>query len=92
MNPRHQLLNQALALINTDRNNQYGPPTQDFDRTAKLWTTYLDGKTELQPHDVAAMMCLLKLSRISWQPDKQDSWADLAGYAACGYETTVEQP
>jgi hypothetical protein len=34
-------------------------------------------------------MALLKLSRISWQPDNPDSWTDLAGYAACGYETTL---
>jgi len=31
-------------------------------------------------------MALLKLSRIAWQPNKTDSWIDLAGYAACGWE------
>jgi hypothetical protein len=36
--------------------------------------------------DVAAMMNLLKQSRISWTPWKQDSWMDTAGYAACGWD------
>jgi hypothetical protein len=88
MNLRSQILADAEKLINGDRNNAYGPPSQDFERTAIMWTAYLDGRTILEAHDVAAMMCLLKLSRISWQPENRDSWTDLAGYAACGYETT----
>ena len=87
MTPRQQLLDQASTLINGDRNNQYGPPTQDFTRTAEMWQAYLG--IPIKAHDVAALMCLLKLSRISWQADKADSWIDLAGYAACGYETTL---
>lgn len=85
--PRTDLLRQAEQLINGDRNNQYGEPTQDFTRTARMWEAYLS--IPIRAHDVAALMCLLKLSRISWQPDKQDSWTDLAGYAACGWETTL---
>lgn len=87
MNPRNEILATANTLINGDRNNQHGEPTQDFTRTAALWTTYLDGRTQLQAHDVAAMMALLKISRLSWNPDNQDNWIDLAGYAACGWET-----
>ncbi len=88
MNFRSKILTDAEKLINGDRNNAYGPPSQDFERTAIMWSAYLDGRTILEAHDVAAMMCLLKVSRLSWQPDNQDSWTDLAGYAACGYETT----
>jgi hypothetical protein len=88
MNLRSQILTDAEKLINGDRNNAYGPPSQDFERTAIMWTAYLDGRKILEAHDVAAMMALLKLSRLSWQPDNRDSWTDLAGYAACGYETT----
>lgn len=40
----------------------------------------------LEPADVAAMMALLKLSRLGWSPGKEDSWVDLAGYAACGWD------
>lgn len=81
------LLAEALRLIVGDRNNTHGEPTQDFTRTAKLWNAYLEGRTQLEAHDVAVLMCLLKISRISWSPDHRDNWVDLAGYAACGYET-----
>jgi hypothetical protein len=86
INRRTELLREAETLVNGDRNNSYGPPTQDFDRTAIMWTAYLDGRRILEAHDVAAMMILLKLSRISWDPTNRDSWVDIAGYAACGYE------
>jgi hypothetical protein len=86
MNVRRALLTEATRLITDERNNQYGPPTQDFDRTAIMWTAYLDGRRILEAHDVAAMMIILKLSRISWDPTNRDSWVDIAGYSACGYE------
>lgn len=84
---RRAMLDEAAELVDGSRNVSYGDPSADFRRTAGLWTTYLDGKTELDPHDVAAMMALLKLSRIRWSPEKRDSWVDLAGYAACGLDT-----
>jgi Domain of unknown function (DUF6378) len=91
--PRGGVLAEATDLITGDRNNQYGEPTQDFDRTAGLWNAagYRGpvGRDVLLNHDVALMIALLKISRLMWQPGKRDSWVDLAGYAACGYECTV---
>jgi hypothetical protein len=49
-----------------------------------MWAAYLG--VPIAPHDVAAMMAMLKLSRIRWSPGKRDSWVDLAGYAACGWD------
>ena len=40
----------------------------------------------LDPHDVAVMMQQLKISRLAWSPHKRDSWADAAGYVACGWD------
>lgn len=91
MTSRTDALKEAETLINGDRNNQYGPPTQDFHRTAILWTTYLDGKSVIEAYDVAAMMALLKISRLTWKPENEDSWIDLVGYAACGYECMMER-
>ena len=87
---RQKVLNKAAEYIMGDRNIQYGPPHVDFMRTATMWSAYLDGKTRLEAHDVAAMMALLKLSRIAWSPEKADHWIDLAGYAACGLEAYAE--
>lgn len=83
-NHRADVLLTAEELVNGDRNAQYGDPRQDFQRTATMWSAYLG--TEVAPHDVAALMALLKVSRIRWSPQKQDSWIDLAGYAACGWD------
>jgi 5'(3')-deoxyribonucleotidase len=85
--PRAELLDEAKNLIVGDRNVQYGPPTKDFERTAALWSAYKG--VEFSAHDVAVMMILLKTSRLAWSPEKRDHWADIAGYAGCGYETTI---
>lgn len=88
--PREDVLEQAHNLIMGDRNVQYGPPNDDFNKTAIMWDTYIKAvfraRDSLKPHDVAAMMAMLKLSRIAWAPQKQDNWIDLAGYAACGWD------
>lgn len=89
-NIREVLLTQAEQLVNGDRNVQYGDPNADFERTAAMWSAYLDHP--LVKHDVAAMMALLKISRIAWSADKWDSWVDLAGYAACGASCVFPDP
>ncbi len=81
-NVREKTLRTANSLVNGDRNNQYGDPLQDFARTATMWSAYLG--VEIQPHDVASLMSLLKISRLRHQANKADTWVDLAGYAACG--------
>lgn len=96
MTLRRDMLNEAAELVDGDRNNQYGDPIGDFRATANMWNCYLErvkssGRTELLPHDVAAMMSLLKISRIGWNAQKRDSWTDLAGYAACGYDCTERE-
>lgn len=88
-NPRASILFGAEELVNGSRNAQYGDPRQDFQRTATMWGAYLG--IEVQPHDVAALMALLKVSRIRWSPGKQDSWMDLAGYAACGWDCAAPE-
>jgi len=89
---RRSVLMEAADLVDGDRNNQYGDPIGDFRCTADMWSAYLRRRDDvpanfaLSPHDVAAMMSLLKISRIGWSPQKRDHWADLAGYAACGFD------
>jgi hypothetical protein len=92
--PRKALLDDAAKAITQERNNQYGPPTQDFQRTANLLydlgfrVVDEDGEAGIiiAPYHVAMIMIALKLSRLVWGPDNRDSWLDIAGYAACGHE------
>lgn len=81
-----------MELVDGDRNVDYGDPYDDFETTASLWHFYLSRIAErrkglfIDAHDVAAMMIMLKVSRLSWTPGKRDHWADIAGYAACGWD------
>jgi hypothetical protein len=96
-NNRTDILAEAESLVNGDRNDSYGDPIDDFATTAEMWSTYLRRvvdkreSTQLKPHDVAVMMTLLKISRISWSPEKRDHWADSAGYIACGWDCVVRE-
>ena len=83
------MLAEAASLVDGDRNAQYGDPRQDFQRTAVMWGAYLG--VDIEPHDVAALMAILKVSRIRWSPGKRDSWVDLAGYAACGWHCAMPE-
>jgi hypothetical protein len=93
LSPRSRLLRDAEAAVNGDRQNHYGPPTQDFQRAADALSAFgfrVHGES-LKSHHVAIIMSLLKLSRLMWGPEKRDSWTDLAGYASCGHECVVEE-
>ena len=97
VNHRTDILEEAISLINGERNHSYGDPLDDFATTAKFWQLYLArtikarGCLDIQPHDMAIMMTLLKVARISWSPEKRDHWADLAGYTGCGWDCVVRQ-
>jgi hypothetical protein len=75
------VLEEALRITRGDRNAQYGPPDQDFRRTAAMWSA-LKG-VAFEPREVALFMVCLKLSREVHQR-KRDNWVDIAGYARCG--------
>lgn len=87
-NERQKLLEDALARV-TACDDKRGAPENSFKRIAELWTAYLG--YDVAPHDVAALMALLKLARIKRAPDDRDSWLDLAGYAACGSDCVVNK-
>lgn len=87
---RGELLDKAKAVTNGDREEHYGSPEDNFATIADLWETYLgrckDVNIAITPDDVAAMMILLKVARLAWDNTHEDSWVDIAGYAACGNE------
>lgn len=79
---QESILLEAERLTDGDRQAQYGPPEQDFSRTAAMWNA-LFGWTATA-RDVAMAMICLKLSRQTHQ-NKRDNWTDIAGYAKCGH-------
>lgn len=81
---RKRVLREAEKCVCGQREQDYGAPEDSFSRIAEFWVTYKG--VEFSPVDVAIMMALLKIARISESPQHMDSWVDLAGYAACGGE------
>lgn len=90
---RGGVLDEAKSLICGDRNSQYGPPSQDFERTAGMMNALFghmlqEGKA-FKSRDVAWIMLMVKASRSQHAP-KRDNYVDAAGYAACGWECESE--
>lgn len=81
------MLSKAAELVAKERQDEYGPVGENLARIAAMWGAYLG--VRLAPHDVAALMVLLKVSRIAYAP-KTDSWVDVAGYAAIGEELSAD--
>lgn len=84
--PSESILDEAKRITHGDRQASYGPPDQDFARTAgminSLFKDYLKEGCEFKPKDVASIMILIKLSRNRHQ-NKRDNPVDIAGYAHC---------
>lgn len=66
------------------RVESYGPPRDNHERTANLWSIYLRGvlrdKVNVSARDVCLLNILQKVSRDIHRP-KRDNLVDIAGYA-----------
>ena len=82
---RVDMLREAARIIEGNRDKQYGGPEQNFERIAKIWSVIFH--RDFSREDVAMAMVAVKVARFAsgagFQPD---TWIDIAGYAACGYE------
>lgn len=81
---RKQILEEAEKCVCGQRQEDYGEPEDNFRAIANLWSSYMG--TKFDAHDVAIMMALLKIGRIQSGRRTEDSYIDLAGYAACAGE------
>jgi len=84
---RGKILRKALEIINGERQDQYGNPEDSFALIGEYWTTYLESTGIdighiISQKEVAEMMALLKIARMSGQKPKLDNYLDLIGYAA----------
>ena len=81
------LAHECLALADAavkDRRASYGSPDENFRRLSKLWEVVL----EVDVGALGAVLCCveLKVARLLEDPTHADSWVDIAGYAAIGFE------
>lgn len=86
-----RLLHNAAAAVDGPRGDQYGPPRVNLgERTARLWTAYLADlgiRRPIDGRDVSALLLLMKVARLQEGTGAQeDTWQDIAGYAATGWE------
>lgn len=84
---RGQILAKAHEAVNT-RGTDYGSPAENFERIAAIWSAYAD--TEFTVEDVGIMMMIVKMSRLMENPVHEDSWVDIAGYAAITAEAITD--
>lgn len=91
---RGAILAEAESIINGARQDMYGNPEDCFTDIAELWSWWLQKKADnvqkavgqtvaapaLCAHDVAMLMCLLKIARESNGAGRRDNILDACGY------------
>lgn len=86
---RAVILAEADRIIHGDREKDYGAPIDSFTRLAAALALVFGH--EVTPVQAAAAMIAMKLSRLAGGDYKDDTWVDLAGYAALGAEVRDQQ-
>ena len=69
------------------RGEQYGHPSVNFERIARLWNSFLWDRLQrpITPAEVGIMGALIKVARLQEDIDHYDSWVDAAGYFDAGW-------
>ncbi len=80
-------LNEARAIIQ-DRGMDYGHPTDNMSRTARLWSAYLE--MPIEDYQVAMCLALVKVAR-SMESGKVDNYIDGAAYVAISGQLRNEE-
>jgi hypothetical protein len=80
-------LNEARTTIE-DRGMYYGHPSDNMQRTAALWSAFLE--MPVTDYQVATCMALLKIAR-SMETAKVDTYIDAAAYLAIAGQLHTEE-
>ena len=89
---RRKCLEKAIEVVCKDRNDSYGNPENNFGVMADFVTDYLHARSllpkekSLTDEDVAIISILFKVARRASGRYKEDTYVDIAGYAACAME------
>lgn len=81
---RNDILTKAAEIVGGHRTTEYGEPEDNFGIIARLWSAYLG--VDISAVDVSMLMVLFKAARVKTGTGTEDSFIDIAGYAACGGE------
>ena len=84
---RIDILNKASEIVMGQREQDYGSPEDNFGLIARLWNDYM-GDILFSPKDVVMCMILLKVARGRGDKPTDDTFIDIAGYAACAGEVS----
>jgi hypothetical protein len=79
------MLVHTAELVGGERAKDYGDKVENHTRIALLWNFWLTNqgmKSDINAYDVAMMMLLLKVARLTNSPGHTDSHVDIAGYAS----------
>ena len=83
-NIRTQIINEAAVLINGERQEQYGPPSENFKCIADIWNAGEDQNVE--PWQAALKLAEMKIARLKGPKQSWDSFRDAIGYLALSTE------
>ena len=81
---RRDILEKADEFISATRDEVYGDPRKNHARIAEMWSAILG--VDVTAEEVVLCMIAVKMSRLCEAPRHEDSWVDIAGYAALGGE------
>ena len=89
------ILHKAYAIINGDRQKDYGDPWDNFGLLADFFTSYVRKRwgveIEFKRTDVVNFLEMLKLSRACTGNPTMDTYVDIAGYAGLGGDFASRQ-
>lgn len=75
------ILEEALEIVHSDRQQQYGTPQNNFTKIGRMWGAIL-GIPDIEPRIVAIMLVSFKVARESYKHNR-DNLVDIAGYTEC---------
>jgi|TARA_R100001460_G_scaffold68632_2_gene109175 hypothetical protein len=84
VNITKKYLDEAIKLVGGQRHIDYGDKVDNHNNIAKLWSSYLD--VNITAHDVAIMMCLLKIARTKLGKPTADTYIDASAYMSIAGE------
>jgi hypothetical protein len=79
------VVQEAHRLVHGDRGRDYGPPWEDYARTAAIFAAMTG--VELTVDQAILFMVAVKLSRMAVSPGMRDHYVDAAGYLDCLWQT-----